>query len=57
MGVRMQTCQELIWIDPPHSNTYCMREKGHPGKHNIVNEGPCEKEKTPAKSEPAQTTS
>jgi len=52
----MKTCQELIWIDPPHTNTYCMREKGHPGEHNIVNEEPC-KEKIPAKSEEAPTTS
>ena len=50
-----QLCQELIWIDPPHTNTYCMREKGHPGKHNTVNEEPCEK--TPAPSDPAPTTS
>lgn len=56
MGVRMQTCQELIWIDS-RTNTYCMREKGHPGKHNIVNEEPCEKEKKPAKSNEAQTAS
>lgn len=46
----MQTCQELIWLDPPRTNTYCQREKGHPnengkGGHNIVNEPPREEKK------------
>lgn len=37
-------CQELIWLDKADKvNTYCMRERGHTGKHNIVNEEPVEK--------------
>lgn len=35
----MILCQELIWLDKRRS-TYCMREKGHAGKHNIVNREP-----------------
>jgi hypothetical protein len=28
-------CQELVWFDSNHRhNTYCMRERGHAGKHN-----------------------
>ncbi len=37
-----QQCGALIFLDggDPHVNTYCMREKGHSGKHNIVNVDP-----------------
>jgi hypothetical protein len=38
----MILCQEIIWLSTDKVNTYCMREKGHPGKHNIVNEEPIE---------------
>ncbi len=27
-------CQQLIWLVPGKSNTYCMRGVGHLGKHN-----------------------
>ena len=37
-------CQELIWLTDK-TNTYCMRERGHAGEHNIVNEEPPKKEK------------
>jgi len=42
-----ELCQELIWIEGAegHANTYCMRPKGHPGKHNIENAEPPEKPK------------
>ncbi len=40
----MIQCQELIWLSSDKANTYCMRERGHAGKHNIVNEEPKEKE-------------
>jgi hypothetical protein len=44
-------CAVLIWLDEKcMSNTYCMREKGHPdekvkgfpGGHNSINEPPVE---------------
>ena len=38
----MILCQELIWTSTDKANTYCMRERGHKGKHNIVNEEPKE---------------
>ena len=38
-------CAELIWIGKLNS-TYCMREKGHPGKHHVENcEPPIEAKK------------
>ena len=37
----MILCQELIWTSTDKANTYCMRERGHKGKHNITN---CEPE-------------
>ncbi len=40
----MLLCQEVIWLSTDKANTYCMRERGHTGKHNIVNEEPKEKE-------------
>jgi hypothetical protein len=40
----MILCQEIIWLSTDKVNTYCMREKGHSGKHNIVNEEPKEEE-------------
>ncbi len=44
-----QTCQELIWLSET-SNTYCMRKKGHTGKHSVQPEPPEEmKEKTKPK--------
>jgi len=49
-----QLCQELIWTGKT-TNTYCMRKKGHAGKHNIINEEPCEK-KTPAEVSEANQT-
>ena len=45
-------CGAIIWLDKEHhTNTYCMREQGHPdegvkgfpGGHNIVNKVPVEK--------------
>lgn len=41
----MILCQLPIWLDDgdPHVNTYCMRERGHAGKHNIVNQEPPQK--------------
>jgi hypothetical protein len=32
----MMACSAVIWLDKDHrSNTYCMREQGHTGEHNI----------------------
>ena len=31
----MVHCHEVIWVDPPLVSTYCMRERGHEGKHSI----------------------
>lgn len=37
-------CAALIFLDAGHrSNTYCVREMGHVGKHNVTNEEPEEK--------------
>lgn len=50
-------CAALIFLDDKHiSNTYCMREQGHPdeqvkgfsGGHNIVNAPPAPEEKKDA---------
>jgi len=30
-------CHEVIWTNPPIVSTYCMRERGHEGEHNIEN--------------------
>jgi len=41
-----EMCHVIIWLDKEcRTNTYCMREKGHTGKHNIVNEEPKEEKK------------
>ena len=37
-------CCALIFLDEQHmTNTYCMRERGHAGKHNIEDKEPEEK--------------
>jgi hypothetical protein len=41
----MILCQEIIWTYSDKANTYCMRECGHKGKHNIKNEEPKEEVK------------
>ncbi len=55
MTKTIRLCQEMIWTGPT-SSTYCMREEGHTGKHNIVNREPepC-KEKIPVKSDRDRT--
>jgi len=40
----MILCQEIIWLQDDKVNTYCMREKGHPGKHYILDREPTEYE-------------
>ncbi len=42
---RVILCQELIWTSTDKANTYCMRERGHEGKHNIENCEPKEEKK------------
>jgi hypothetical protein len=38
-------CSASIFLDSEHkSNTYCLREHGHSGEHNTVNEEPKKKE-------------
>lgn len=34
----IELCQELIWIEGTNNiaSTYCMRPRGHSGKHNIA---------------------
>lgn len=42
-SVMFQLCQETIWLDPMgRRSTYCMRQRGHEGKHNIENSEPPE---------------
>jgi hypothetical protein len=52
---KYQLCQEVIWLSTDKANTYCMREAGHTGKHNIVNEEP--KEETCLTQEPISNQS
>ena len=40
----MILCHEVIWLTATTS-TYCMRERGHAGKHNIENCEPFEEKK------------
>jgi len=45
----MILCHDVIWLSKS-SSTYCMRERGHAGKHNIENCEPeqlCEDEGCP----------
>jgi len=37
----MILCHDVIWLSK-YSSTYCMRERGHAGKHNIENCEPVE---------------
>ena len=39
-------CSVNIFLDSKHLvSTYCMREHGHSGEHNTVNEAPLKKKK------------
>jgi hypothetical protein len=40
-----QQYQQVVWLVPERSNTYCMRELGHTGKCNPYGKGPPPKEK------------
>jgi hypothetical protein len=46
----MILCHEVIWLSKS-SSTYCMRERGHEGKHNIENCEPVEEKKDDTKQE------
>ena len=41
MSTSVNPCYAVIWLDKDQrTSTYCMRDRGHTGKHNIVNEEP-----------------
>jgi hypothetical protein len=49
----MILCSEVIWTGKLIS-TYCMRERGHSGEHNIVNEEPVKKERKESNADSIQ---